>query len=192
MICWPVCRIAKIILPSNNLVNKHTAVVIVSIAIIMATIGYSGLNTLLARNLQFRWHQLDNFDLLAVMFNGKFLVCNDSVIPVSFDSYSVKIFFDKQDLGTFTSFGAQISPHKSAIVGGQFETGDKQVAQMLFSSLDTALNNNDAAARIDPKKMHVTTTIQTKLIGLIPISTTQQYSGYDFVDIMNKKTSCDI
>ncbi|MEW6044257.1 MAG: hypothetical protein AB1608_08335 [Thermoproteota archaeon] len=171
--------------------NKHTVIVIASIAVIAATVGYSSLNLVFAKDLQFRWHQQDSFDLLSLMFNGRLSVCNDSDYPVNFQKYSIRIFFDEQDLGTFTAQGTGVLPHSTATVLGKFETADKRVAQMLFSSLDTALNNNAAAARIDPSKMHVTTTLESKIIGVVPFSINQQYSGAEFLEMMNQKTNCD-
>lgn len=171
--------------------NKHTVIVIASLAVIVATLGYSSLNLVYAKDLQFRWHSQGSFDLLSIMFNGKLVVCNDSNYPTNFQKYSIQIFFDEQDVGTFTTRGAGVMPHSATVIPGSFETGDKRVSQMLFSSLNTALNNNAAAARIDPSKMQVTTTLETKIIGVIPFSITQQYTGAEFLEMMNQKTSCD-
>lgn len=171
--------------------NKHTAIVFGSIVVIAATVGYSALNTVFVKNLEFRWYQEGSFDLLSMMFNGRLAVCNNSDYPANFEKYSIEVTFDEQNLGRFSSQGASISPHTSTMVSGTFEADDKRVSQVLFSSLNTALNNNAAAARIDPGKMHVITTLETKIIGFIPFSITQQYSGHEFYDMMNQKTSCD-
>lgn len=171
--------------------NKHTIIVIASITVIAATLGYSSLNLIYAKDLQFRWHQQGSFDLLSIMFNGRLIVCNDSNYPANFQKYSIQIFFDDQDLGTFTTQGAGVMPYGTTTISGNFEAGDKRVSQMLFSSLNTALNNNAAAARIDPSKMQVTTTLETKVIGVIPFSITQQHTGAEFLEMMNQKTSCD-
>jgi hypothetical protein len=171
--------------------NKHTIIVIASVVVIAATIGYSSLNLVFAKDLQFRWHQQGSFDLLSIMFNGRLVACNDSDYPANFHQYSIKIFFDGQDLGTFETHSAGVMPHSTTTVAGKFEAGDMRVSQMLFSSLDTALNNNAAAARIDPSKMHVTTTLESKIIGIVPFSLTQQYSGAEFLEMMNQKTSCE-
>ncbi|MEM3064482.1 MAG: hypothetical protein QW177_03825 [Candidatus Nitrosotenuis sp.] len=171
--------------------NKHTVIVIASIVVIAATLGYSSLNLIYVRDLQFRWHEQGSFELLSIMFNGRLVVCNNSDYPTNFQKYTIQIFFDGQDLGTFTTHGAGVAPHSTATIPGSFEAADKRVSQMLFSSLNTALNNNAAAARIDPSKMHVTTTLETKVIGVIPVSITQQQTGAEFLKMMNQKTSCD-
>lgn len=171
--------------------NRHTIFVIVSIAVIVATLGYSSLSIVFAKDLQFRWHQQGNFDLLSILFGGKLVVCNNSDYPLSFHQYSFNIVYDGQSLGVFSAQGMTVSPHTSAVIDGKFSTDDKRVAQILFSSLDTAFSGSGQAARIDVNKMSATTSLETKIIGVIPFSTTQQYSGQEFLDMMNQKTGCD-
>jgi len=172
-------------------VNKHTLIVIISIIVIAVTLGYSSLNLVFVKDLQFRWHQEGNFDLLSTMFGGKLIVCNDSDYPASFQRYSFNIVYDDQSLGMFSANGIVALPHTSTTIDGKFSTGDKQISQILFASLDTAFSGSEQAARIDISKMSATTTLETKIIGVIPFSITQEYSGQEFLDMMNRKTSCD-
>ena len=171
--------------------NKHTLIVITSIIVIAATLGYSSLNLVFAKDLQFRWHQEGNFDLLSIMFGGKLVVCNDSDYPSSFQRYSFNIVYDGKSLGTFSAHGIVASPHISTTIDGKFSTDDKRVSQILFASLDMAFSGSGQAARIDVNKMSATTTLDTKIIGVIPFSMTHEYSGQEFLDMMNQKTSCD-
>jgi hypothetical protein len=172
-------------------VNKHTLIVIVSIVIIAATLGYSSLNLVFAKDLQFRWYQEGNFDLLSIMFGGKIAVCNDSDHPASFQRYSFDIIYDGQSLGTFSTNGVVAPPHTSTMIDGKFSADDKRISQILFASLDTAFSGSGQAARIDVSKMSATTTLDTKIIGVIPFSITREYSGQEFIDMMNQKTRCD-
>jgi hypothetical protein len=171
--------------------NKHTVIVIISIIIIAAALVYSSLGAVFANDLQIRWNQTGSFDLLSIMFGGKVVVCNDSDYPISFHQYSFNIIYDGQDLGTFSAQGASLLPHTSTEISGEFTTDDKRIAQILFASLDTAFSGSEQAARIDTKKMSATTTLDTRIIGIIPISITQEYAGQEFIDMMNQKTSCD-
>jgi hypothetical protein len=165
--------------------------VIISIIVIAAALTYSSLGAVFANDLQFRWDQQGSFDLLSLMFGGKVVVCNDSDYPISFHQYSFNLVYDGQDLGTFSMQGASVLPHTSTKINGKFTTDDKRVAQILFASLDTAFSGSGQAARIDTNKMSATTTLDTRMIGVIPISVTQQYTGQEFIDMMNQKTSCD-
>jgi hypothetical protein len=162
-----------------------------SIVVIVATLGYSSLNLVFAKDLQFRWHQAGSFDLLSLMFGGKLVVCNDSDYPANFHRYSFNVIYDEQSLGTFSVPGVGILPHSITEINGKFTTDDKRVSQILFASLDTALSGSGQAARINVNSMQVMSTLDTKIIGVIPFSITQQYSGQEFVDMMNQKTSCD-
>ncbi|GEM_PF-769524 len=173
------------------MINKHTVVVIVSIIVIAVTLGYSSLGIIFAKDLQFRWGQEGNFDLLSIMFGGKLVVCNDSDYPVSFQQYSFNIVYDGQNLGMFSVHGTGLSSHTSTMIGGKFSTDDKRVSEILFASLDTALSGSGQAARIDVNKMSATTSLDTRIIGIIPFSITREYSGQEFVDVMNQKTNCD-
>jgi hypothetical protein len=172
-------------------VNKHTVIVIVSIAVIAITIGYSSLNLVFAKDLEFRWHQAGSFDLLSLMFGGKLVVCNNSDYPANFHKYSFNVIYDEQSLGTFSVQGIGVLPHSASSLNGKFTTDDKRVSQILFSSLDTALSGSGQAARINVNNMQVISTLDTKIVGFIPFSITQQYSGQEFVEMMNQKTSCD-
>jgi len=44
--------------------------------------------------------------------------------------------------------------------------------------------------RLNPQEMKVSTTYQTKIIGIIPYQKTITQSGLEFVQMMNKNTSC--
>ncbi|MGQ0772308.1 MAG: hypothetical protein ACT4NT_06025 [Nitrososphaerota archaeon] len=173
------------------MVNRHTAIVIVSIIVIAATLGYTSLNVVSAKDLQFRWHQSGSFDLLSILFGGKLVACNNSDYPANFAKYSFNVIYDGQSLGIFTTNGGGVLPHTSIMINGKLDTDDKRVSQILFSSLDTALSNNEAAARINVNKVSVTTTLDTTVIGVIPFSITHEYSGQEFLQMMNQKTSCD-
>ncbi len=170
--------------------NKHTLVVVLSVIVIAASLGYSSLNLLSAESLEFRWYQPDSFDLLSMMFGGKLAVCNNSDYPAAFARYSFDVIYEDQNLGTFTADGAGLAPHTDTMVDGKFATDNKQVANILFSSLDTALGGGHAA-RINPDNMAVVSTLETKIIGLVPFSVTHQYSGEEFVKMMSQKTECD-
>jgi hypothetical protein len=125
------------------------------------------------------------------MIGGKLVACNNSDYPVNFHKYSFNVIYDKQDLGVFSAQGMGVLPHSTAEMNGKFVTDDKRVSEMLFLSLDTALSGSGQAARINVDNMEVITVLDTKIIGVIPFSITQQYSGQEFVDMMNQKTNCD-
>ena len=170
------------------MVNKHTIIVLVSIIVIASSLGYSSLNLLSTNDIQFKW-ATKNFDFLSVMYGENLEVCNDSDYPTSFTKYKFTIFYDSKPLGTFTTSGIGIAPHSKANVNGKFTADDKQVAQIFFSFLDTEIKGTDIT-RIDANKMRVLTTLDYTVIGVIPISIPHEYSGQEFLKMMNKNTNC--
>lgn len=173
------------------MVNRHAVIIIASIIVIGGSVGYSSLSLVSAKDLQVRWYQIDSFDLLSIMFGGKLSICNNSALPASFASYSFDVIYEEKSLGKFSIEGATLAPHTSTMVGGKFTTDDKRVANILFASLDTALSGSGQAARINPEHMEVVSTLETRIIGLVPFSITQKYAGPEFVQMMNQRTSCD-
>lgn len=170
--------------------NKHTIIVIASVIVIAGSLGYSSLSLLSAKDLQFRWYQADSFDLLSILIGGNLFVCNNSDYPATFSSYAFDVIYEEKSLGVFSTNGAGLVPHTSAMVNGKFTTDDMRVSNILLASLDTALGGGNAA-RINPDYMQVVVTVETKIIGLVPFSITNQYSGQEFVQLMSKKTGCD-
>ena len=168
--------------------NKHTVIVIISIAIIISSLGYSSLNIVSANNLQFKW-ATKNFDFTSIMYGGNAEACNDSDYPASFAKYTFTIFYDSKQLGKFTSSGGVIPSHSKETIPGKFTADDRQVAQIFFSFLDTEIGGTDIS-RVDASKMQVKTELDYTVIGIIPLSVTHEYSGHEFLDLMNRDTKC--
>lgn len=165
------------------LANKHTIVVAVSIIVIISSLGYSSLNLVSANSLQFKW--ATDFDFLSVLYGKNMAVCNQSDYPASFSKYEFTIFYDSKQIGKFTASGAAVPPHSEAKTVGKFAADDKQVSQMFFSFLDTEIHGTDVA-RIDANKMMVSTELDYTIMGVIPFSITHEYSGQEFLEMMNK------
>lgn len=170
--------------------NRHTLVAAVAIAVIAATIGYSALSAFSVSELQIRWHKEGDFDYLSTLFGGRVTICNDSPYPANLKSYSFRMVYDSDDLGTFTTGGANIAPKSTVTLAGSLDANDKRIAEMMFSFLDTELGGTQVT-RIDGAKMSVHATSESVIMGFIPVSVSREYSGYEFVQMMNQKTNCD-
>lgn len=167
--------------------DKHTIIVIVSVIVIASSLGYSSLNLISASSLQFKW--ASDFDYLSVLYGKNMAVCNDSDYPAVFSKYHFTIFYDSKQIGKFTASGTAVQPHSEAQISGKFEADDKQVSQIFFSFLDTEIQGTDVT-RIDADKMRVVATLEYSLFWIIPLSVTHEYSGQEFLETMNKDTSC--
>lgn len=170
--------------------NKYTIITIISIIVIASTIGYGFLNSYFADNLQFKWAGIDDFNLFSLVYGGTFHTCNTSEFPVSFKKYSIEVINDKNSLGTFVLDGDTIPPRTSKILNGKFNAESQTLAGVTSLLIDTELKGTDVL-RLDAKKVFIITNIQTDILGFIPHSVSKQYSGYDFFELMNKKTDCE-
>ena len=171
------------------MVNKHTLIVIISIIVILVSIGYSSLNLISTNNMQIKW-ATKNFDFLSILYGGNLEICNNSDYPASFTKYTFTILYDSKPLGKFTTQGIGIAPHSKSNVAGKFTADDKQVAEIFFSFLDTEIKGTDVS-RVDANKMQVLTTLDAKVIGVIPFSISHEYSGQEFLKILNENTNCN-
>ena len=169
--------------------DKYSKITLVAIIIIVIPLVYSVLNIYAAEQLQFRWSEHDKFNYFALSNNGNVEFCNTLPYWASFKKFEITTFYDLGNKGTFTIQPLTINPLSHATQIGTFHSNGFTEAQYLFMQLDFEFNGGPI--RLDPNKMHVVVNIDTPIIGLIPYSTSMQYSGFDFNQIMNgKKFDC--
>lgn len=168
--------------------NKHTIIVIASIIIIAGSLGYSSLNAISAHGLVFSWPE--TFDFLSVLTGKTVNVCNTSPLPATFSKYSFTIFYDGNDLGTYSTGRGGLEANSGGIVFGKFESADDRMAGLFFSFLDTETGGTDIT-RISADKIKVVTNLESPILWVIPHVITQEYSGEEFLDLMNQDLACE-
>jgi len=167
--------------------DKHSAIVIISIIVMIGVIGSSIWNIYAIEQLQlsvndesFRFYQ-------AMVDEDKFVVCNPFFLPVSFKQFYVTVIFEGNVQGTYSIDGTIISPKSSQILDATFTTEDYSETQYLFMLFDHTFEGNPI--RVDPAKMTVQTEFQTPILGIIPFSVTSQYSSMNFWNMLNDEES---
>lgn len=165
--------------------NKYSKITLVATIAIIISFAYSVLNIYAAEQLQFRWSDQDKFNYFALSNNGDVEFCNTLPYWTSFKKFEITTFYNLENKGTFTIHPLTINPLSHAIQKGNFNSEEFTEAQYLFMQLDFEFNGG--AIRLDPNKMYVMVNIDTPIIGVIPYSTSTQYSGFDFNKIMNGK-----
>ena len=165
--------------------NKHTIITVIAIIVIVAPFAYSGLNIYAAEQLKFRWSEPEKFDYFSMSNNGKMEFCNVLPYNVNFRNFQIVTFYDSQNKGVFAVDSLNINPSTSTIKDGVFSTDEYNVAKQLFMQMDFEFDGGEIS--IDPNKMFVIVNIETPIIGVIPYSTTTQYTGFDFDKIMKDK-----
>lgn len=168
--------------------NKHTVIVIISVVVIVGTIAYSFVNATTASDIQLRWHQKNGFDYLAMMAGGKVEICNPTSIPVDFQKLKIEPHYKERKLGAYIIDGAILQPSASTEISGTAEKDN--AGQFLLSQIGSKLEGENIA-RIDLERLEVHMEIKTNVLGFIPYSTTDVYSGYDFNKMMNHAGSFD-
>ena len=89
-----------------------------------------------------------------------------------------------ETLPTIDFQGAVLDPNSDIKKTGEFTTQNFEEVQYLSMHFD-AMFTNTIPVRIDPSNMVITTDIQTQLFGFIPYSVTNQYSAFEFSEMMN-------
>ena len=166
--------------------NKHSAIVILASIVIVASIGYSMFNVTTLDKLQFKWNERSSFDYLTMLNGGVVEVCNTSLIPLKFNGLNFVTFYEDQEVGRFFVEGSTIQPNSKSELKGKGEM-TSLAGQMVSMYMDSEYLGGDFA-RIDSSSMVVFTVVDTTVLGVIPYSVTNQYSGEEFFHIMNGNT----
>ncbi|MGI0010786.1 MAG: hypothetical protein ACREAE_05250 [Nitrosopumilaceae archaeon] len=112
--------------------------------------------------------------------------CSTLYFPVTFKKYDIEFIYQSNKLGTYSAVGTTLAPLSSSILNGKFTSGDFGEALVYLMYLDTEMSGNDIA-RIDARQLQVFTRLDTSFLGVIPFSVTNEYSGLDFVKMMNQE-----
>lgn len=164
--------------------NKYSIITVVAIIAIIIPFAYSILNIHAAEQMRYRWND-DRFSYFALSNNGDVEFCNTLPYWTSFKKFEITVFYDLENKGTFAIQPFTINPLSHTTQSGTFRTDEFTEAQYLFMQLDFEFNGGEI--RLDPNKMNILVNIDTPIIGVIPYSTSMQYSGFDFSQIMNGK-----
>lgn len=164
-------------------VNKHSIIVIIASIIIIGTFAYSFVNALSLENVEFRWHQKGSFDFIGMMHGGKIQLCNTSEVPISISGINMDLYFNNQKLGTYSVEPVAIKENSSVEVNGRSDMKEK-LSQIMLFFMDTEFSGTDIA-RVDSNRMFVQVNYNTSILGFIPITVSDVYSGYEFHQTMN-------
>ena len=165
---------------------RPTTIVIIASIVIAVPFVYSFWNIYALENLQFRGADEGRFRLFDMINGGSIEVCNPSGFFVNYNKFSIITFFEGNEKGTFTLEQTSISPMSSLIVNGTFQSETFSEVQYLALHFDSMFSGT-APERIDPRKIILVTQIEAPIIGVVPYTITNQYSGLFFWDTLNGK-----
>jgi len=166
--------------------NKHTVIVIISSIVIAGPFVFAGWNIYAAEQVQFAGIEQERFNYFDMIHDTEIKVCNPSPFYVVVDKINVIMIFDQRDKGVLSIQKTTLSPLSTTTLEGKFSSETFEEAQYLSMHFD-GMFSGTAPLRIDPNKFAIVTEISTPILGMIPYSITQQYSGLDFWNMMNDK-----
>ncbi len=171
--------------------NKYSVITIVAAVIIIIPFAHSGLSILGAQQLEYRWHQPGEFSFFTMSNHGEIELCNTMPFWTSLQKFEIATFYDSRYLGSFVvDEPVTINPVSSAVQKGIFSSKDISEVQHIFMTLDFEFNGG--SIRLDPNKFIVVMEANTPIIGIIPYTTINQISGFDFDKTMNAgDLTCD-
>ena len=166
--------------------DKHTTIVIIASIVIVIPFVYSGWNIYALDHLQLKGTDDGKFRFFDMINGGNIEICNSMPFFVNFHKVSIFTFFNGVDKGEYSITDHTLSPLSSKIVNGTFSSEIFSEAQYLALHFD-GMFYGSAPERIDPRQLTIITQIQAPIIGIIPYTITNQYSGLYFWDALNGK-----
>lgn len=165
--------------------ERHTVIAIIAISAIILSVGSSFWNVYASNNLQMRGMD-GTFSFYELTTNKMIQVCNTLPIMASFEKFSIYIFFDGELKGTYSVDDTTVMPNSIMNFAGKYASESFAESQYIAFHFD-GMFGETTPIRIDPRKLNVMTEFQTPILGFIPYSTVNQYSGLEFWNLMNEK-----
>lgn len=166
--------------------DRHTGIVIAASVVIASSVAYSAFNVMTLDQIQIRWNDRGSFGFITMLNGGVIEVCNSSFVPLSFHGISIVMLWEGNEIGRFVTNGATVQPNSSVEIDGE-GTMTGMAAGILSMYVDTEMSGNDIAT-INSDSMSVVTLADTAILGIVPFSAQEQYSGPEFFEMMNDRS----
>ncbi len=166
--------------------NKHTIIVIIASFVIAGPFVFAAWNIYAVQQVQFVGTEEKKFSYFDMINYGEINVCNPNPFYVVFDKMDIIMIFEQRDRGLLSIQGTTLPPSSVTTLEGKFTSEAFQEVQYLSMHFDVMFSGS-APIRIDPSKFAIVTETHTPIMGIIPYSIIQQYSGLGFWNMMNDK-----
>ena len=169
--------------------NKYSLISAVAIAIIIFSVFYGVWGIYSVEKLQFRTPnpQFSYFDFASY---EKIMVCNPTPFFVSFSGIVIDVYYLNDVKGSFRIGSSTLGPYSSERIDVDFSSDNFSEAQYLFMHMDGQFDG-EVPIRLNPNEMKVSTTYETRIIGVIPYHQTFTQSGFEFKKMMKEEMSCE-
>ncbi len=170
--------------------NKHSIITAIAIVIIIIPFAYAGLSIVGVGQLEYRWDNPGEFTFFTMLNQGEMEFCNTIPFWITFQKFEITTFYQSDILGSFIVQPLTINPYSSVVQEGIFSSEEISESQHIFMTFDFMFNGGNI--RLDPNQFIILITADTPILGIIPYSSTNQMSGFEFDKMMNAEDlSCD-
>ena len=169
--------------------NRYTIITAIAIIVIITPILYGVWGIYSVEKLQLRTSNSE-FSYFDMSNYEKIQMCNPMPFFVGFNGLKIDFYYINDIKGVFEIGPTTISPNTSEILDVNFSSENFSEAQYLFMHMDGQFAG-EIPFRLDPSKMQVVTTFETRIIGVIPYQNTITQSAFDFTNMMNEESSCE-
>ena len=169
--------------------NKHSIITTMAIIVIIISMLYGVWGILSVEQIQLRTPN-EEFSYFEMAHDEEIQMCNPMPFFVSFNGMKIETFYTEDIKGIFEMGSTTLEPNTSKISELNFSSESFSESQYLFMHMDAQFGG-EVPIRLDPNKMIITTTFETRIIGVIPYQTTITQSAFDFTNMMNEESSCD-
>jgi len=169
--------------------NRYTIITAIAIIVIITPILYGVWGIYSVEKLQLRTPNSE-FSYFDMSNYEKIQMCNPMPFFVGFNGLKIDFYYINDIKGVFEIGPTTISPNTSEILDVNFSSDNFSEAQYLFMHMDGQFAG-EIPFRLDPSKMVVVTTFETRIIGVIPYQNSITQSAFDFTNMMNEESSCE-
>ena len=169
--------------------NKHSIITAIAIIVIIIPVLYGVWGIYSVEQIELRTAN-EEFSYFEMASREEIRMCNPMPFFVSFNGMKIEAFYTEDVKGIFEAGPTTIEPSTSKISELNFSSDSFSESQYLFMHMDGQFGG-EIPIRLDPNKMVITTTFETRIIGVIPYQTIITQSAFDFTNMMNEKSSCD-
>ena len=169
--------------------NKYSIITAIAIIVIVIPVLYGVWSVFSVEQIQLRTPN-EEFSYFEMSSNEEIQICNPMPFFVSFNGVQIETFYTEDIKGIFEIGPTTLEPNTSQILELNFLSDNFSESQYLFMHMDGQFDG-EVPIRLNPNKMAVTTTFDTRIIGVIPYQTTITQTGFDFTNMMNEDSSCE-
>ena len=169
--------------------NKYSIITAVAIIVIIIPVLYGVWSIFSVEQIQLRTPN-EEFSYFEMASNEEIQICNPMPFFISFNAIRIETFYTEDVKGVFEIGPTTLEPNTSQISELNFLSDNFSESQYLFMHMDGQFDG-EVPVRLNPNKMVVNTTFETRIIGVIPYQTTLSQSGFDFTNMMNEDSLCN-